>query len=203
MQIDPTFTERLGHGATATSSFMRALDFATVPGARAGVVQLTALARALAQAPRLWQPLVRHDPVERWYAHLLHNDVLEIWLIGWEVGQDIELHDHGDSSGAVVVCDGALDEQHTRLGGVEPLRARRHDRSATFDFGPGYVHSLGNPGPDPATSVHVYAPPLARMRFYEYAGGYLRCTRSLPVAGPDPGVRRRRRAQPVTNGMVS
>lgn len=190
MYIDPAFADRMQAGAAAARPFRRLVDVAACANDAADIHHLRRIAHALAQAPQLWRPLARHDPDRRWYAHLLHTGTLEVWLIGWGVGQDTDLHDHGGSSGAVAVCGGALDEQHTVLGHRGSLRTRTHDRSALLEFGPTYVHNLGNIGPGPATSVHVYAPPLKCMNFYEHTDAGLHLMRSVPVDGPDPGVER-------------
>lgn len=200
MYFDPAFADRMHVDAAVAQPFRRLIDVAARSTHATDACHLRRIAHALAQAPQLWRPLVRHDPDRRWYAHLLHTAAFEIWLIGWEVGQDTDLHDHGGSSGAVAVCDGALDEQHTVLGHRGPLRARTHDRSAVLEFGPTYVHNLGNIGPGTATSVHVYAPPLVCMNFYEPTDVGLHLMRSVPVAGPDPGVER---PVTITAGLAS
>jgi hypothetical protein len=50
------------------------------------------------------------------------------------------------------------------------------------------VHDLRNPGPAPATSIHVYAPPLASMTYYGHdADGTLRPGRTERVRPGRPG----------------
>ncbi|CAN5920765.1 hypothetical protein BH23ACT10_BH23ACT10_12590 [soil metagenome] len=188
MYIDPAFAARMQVDAAAAQPFRQLVDAAGRTTDTAGVHHLRRIAYTLAQAPQLWRPLAHHDPHRRWYAHLMHTMTFEVWLIGWDVGQDTDLHDHGGSSGAVAVCDGTLDEQHTVLGRGGSLRTRTHARSTVLEFGSTYVHNLGNTGPATATSVHVYAPPLHCMNFYEHTDAGLRPLRSVPVAGPDPGV---------------
>ena len=60
----------------------------------------------------LWRPVVRHDPVRRWYGRLHTSPTLEVWLLGWVGGQDTRLHDHGGSSGAFSVVEGTLGEEY-------------------------------------------------------------------------------------------
>lgn len=43
--------------------------------------------------------------------------------------------------------------------------------SVTFDIA--HVHEMVNLGPDPAISVHVYAPRLTTMTYYEFRNGIL------------------------------
>jgi hypothetical protein len=47
------------------------------------------------------------------------------------------------------------------------------------------VHDVVNAGDEPAVSVHVYAPPLVAMTFYEVAGDAVRPVRTeaVPPAG--------------------
>jgi rhodanese-related sulfurtransferase len=148
--------------------------------------RLARIVAALAADRALWRPAVRHDPLSRWYARLHADDAVETWLIGWEVGQDTRLHDHGGARGAFAVCQGRLTEDYTPAGGPV-LRRRVHDTGARQAFGAAYVHNLCNEGPAPATSVHAYSPPLRTMRFHDLVDGRLVPTGSVWVAGPEPG----------------
>ena len=129
------------------------------------------IARALADTPELWWPLVRRESGRRWYVPIFENDDVEAWLLGWPVGEGIELHDHGSSSGALVVVDGTLLETSVqachwvRPGGR--LRHRRLTGGALVSFGPDYIHDVVNGGTGPALSIHVYSPRLTSMTFYE------------------------------------
>jgi len=84
----------------------------------------------------------------------------------------------------VVVTAGALLEDRF------DLPERRVQRSHWTDgvlhvIRPWSCHRVRNPGPDPATSIHVYAPPLASMTYYEVGpGGTLRPTQTMAVAAP-------------------
>src|ERR1700704_4464507 len=70
------------------------------------------IARRLAKSPEIWWPRCRRDSGRRWYAPLVEEEDFEAWLLGWPVGQGIELHDHGSSSGALVVVEGTLTETY-------------------------------------------------------------------------------------------
>ena len=54
------------------------------------------------------------DPYERCWRTIVANQHLEAWVVAWPVGGAIELHDHGDSAGAVVVARGTLSETSVR-----------------------------------------------------------------------------------------
>lgn len=105
---------------------------------------------------------------ERTWVLLAVTDLFEAWAIGWPAGGAIELHDHGHSSGAVVVAAGSLTETTVRSTsqgmtafGTHHISAGEHRR-----FGSRYVHDLTNDRDEQAISVHVYGPRLATMTYY-------------------------------------
>ena len=82
--------------------------------------ELEALGGELAASPELWLPLVRHDPQSRVLVQLRRDHHIEAWLICWMPSQDVGLHDHDVSVGAVHVVDGAVAEERMVLGrGIE------------------------------------------------------------------------------------
>ncbi len=102
----------------------------------------------------------------RSYELLELTDDFEVWAIHWPVGGQLELHDHGGSSGAFWVAHGSLHESAlARHGG---LRQRRVEPSNGVAFGPDYIHDVVNLGPAPVTSVHAYSPPMPGMTFYRH-----------------------------------
>lgn len=129
-------------------------------------------ARRLATHDDLWRPHLDFDPAARYYRRLLADGDHEVWLLTWLPGQGTPWHDHGGSAGAFVVLQGALVEQSAAHGLVRGLR-RIHRRGASHGFGADYVHRVTNEGPDPAVSLHVYAPRLERMHDYEDRDGVL------------------------------
>lgn len=90
----------------------------------------------------------------------------EAWAIAWARGGDIELHDHGDSHGVLTVVRGELTESYTtRLD--HPLCTRKLGARMTIAFGADHIHDIVNLGDTLAMSVHVYAPHLSSMTFYD------------------------------------
>src|SRR5690348_3260642 len=69
--------------------------------------ELRRLARRMS-ARATWEGL--DSVVERSWRLLARTDMYDAWLIAWPAGGAIELHDHGGSSGAIVVVSGALTE---------------------------------------------------------------------------------------------
>src|SRR5437868_7009666 len=130
-----------------------------------------AIARELAHAPEVWWPRVRRAGGGRWYEPLLETDDFEAWLLGWPVGEGIELHDHGSSSGALVVVEGRLSETYVAASDwVRPGARLRHRLLAEGElvaFGPDHIHDVVNGGDRQALSIHIYSPRLRSMTFYE------------------------------------
>lgn len=104
---------------------------------------------------------------DRAYSRLLLTEAYEVWLIAWAPGGALDLHDHGGSSGRLVVLEGELRECFTDRERPAPLRTTRIQAGQSLTVGPDRVHGVWNPGPARALSVHVYAPPLTTMTFYD------------------------------------
>ncbi len=133
------------------------------------IASLASVARELAESPEHWWPKVRRAGGTRWYEPLAEEPGFEAWLLGWPLGQGIELHDHGSSSGALVVVEGILSETHVGRGGH--LFHRRLLEGDLVSFGPDHIHDVVNAGPGRALSIHVYSPRLRSMTFYENRPG--------------------------------
>jgi predicted metal-dependent enzyme (double-stranded beta helix superfamily) len=118
----------------------------------------------MAAATPLWRAHVRHDPTERRPVRLLATPAYEVWVIGWTKGQAVPLHDHGEAAGAVAVVEGRLTERTVEDG---RLRETRLDAGTVHRLPPDRVHEVANDDEVPATSIHVYSPPLSTMRSYE------------------------------------
>ena len=145
---------------------------------------LADIGRGLAASPSLWRPHAHHRPDDRRPVRLLATDHYEAWVIGWTQGQGVELHDHGDSVGTLTVIEGRLDELVLDHGG---LRRRPLVAGSTATLPAGLVHDVVAPRTAPATSLHVYSPPLRSMTFYAADGRRLRTEPvepELPVVRP-------------------
>jgi hypothetical protein len=158
-----------GDAAVNTSVERLALPV-LIPPTAAG---LSDLARVLAERVDIWQPLVRFEERERFYARLAGQRGWEAWLLTWLPGQRTGLHDHGDSAGAFIVVSGVLEEfAATRTGnGTTHLRREAFTPRHVRPFGRRHVHEVVNSAGVPAISLHVYAPVLTRMRRLRIDGG--------------------------------
>ena len=149
---------------------------------------LLAITRELARDHETWRALAQHTPRERWFTRLAAHDDHDVWLIGWDSYQGVDLHDHGGSSGALYVVEGELLETSTRRDGGVYLAQQHLPAGTARAFGAGHVHRVVNPSAAVATSVHVYSPPLETMDFYASDGGTLAATHSEPALGTRSGL---------------
>lgn len=152
---------------------------------------LADVAGGLAAAEDLWRPHLRHDPYDRPSVRLLASDQYDAWLIGWTPGQQVELHDHGASAGALALIEGELREVTAHRG---LLAHRTISAGDTVELPLGLVHDVVGAGAGPATSIHVYSPPLSEMSFYDATGRTK--LRTVTVEGEEP-VTDLRRAAPA------
>jgi Cysteine dioxygenase type I len=125
---------------------------------------LRAIAAGLAEVTVPWEIRTGEVPSERCYERLLVTPAYEAWVICWPAGTALDLHDHGGSVGAFSVVAGRLDEDRVDDGHVS---GRRLGPGDTASFGPSCVHAVSNRGDQPATSIHVYSPPLECMDYYD------------------------------------
>lgn len=115
--------------------------------------------------------MVKPEPDRRWYTRLHLDGAYDVWLLGWDRAQGIDLHDHGGSAGAFCVIEGELVEAYTDRQAQGRVRRRHLAAGETVSFGAHHVHDLLNPGSGVAVTVHAYSPPLATMTFYDDAPG--------------------------------
>jgi hypothetical protein len=145
----------------------------SAPQHELGIQQLVTIARKLAGSGRWDHDL--ENPTERCWKLLAASDSYEAWVIAWPSGGLIELHDHGDSAGAVVVSSGTLVEHAATMGtqGSVISKSSVLRTGIATTFGAGYVHDIVNLSDSPAISVHVYSPRLTSMTYYSVNGGRL------------------------------
>jgi hypothetical protein len=128
--------------------------------------ELLRAARELATERDRWLALVEHRPDERWFARVAADADHDVWLIGWDSFQGVELHDHGGAAGVLYVVDGTLQETSAARGRPGRLTEQTLAVGTAREFGADHVHRVVNPSARPATSLHLYSPPLEAMEFY-------------------------------------
>lgn len=144
---------------------------------------LVEIAKGIAASP-LWAEHANHDH-DRRPVRLLATPSYEVWVLGWVAGQSVELHDHGDSAAAIVVTEGTLTEI-VAPGPIDTSSRIVLPAGAVRAIPAGVVHDVLNLHPAPATSIHVYSPPLASMTFYDPVDG--RPMRTEPVEPEVPAL---------------
>jgi hypothetical protein len=130
---------------------------------------LLAVAEGFAHSATTWPGM--DDPSGRCWRTIAATDRFEAWVVAWPVGANIELHDHGGSSGAIVIASGTLVETSVRPDDDGKLIATSLSihTGGHVVFGAGHVHDLVNHGPGPVLSVHVYSPVLSAMTYFDWS----------------------------------
>ena len=143
------------------------LDVAASPDAASlDGSELAEVTRRVAGAGH-WESLVRHNPDRRFHERIIVTALYDAWLIGWSPGQAVPAHDHGASVGALVVTRGQLSETTWPHGAEQPLTRTANSRDEPMVFPPGHIHAVANLHGAPATSIHLYSPPLDTMRWFD------------------------------------
>jgi rhodanese-related sulfurtransferase/mannose-6-phosphate isomerase-like protein (cupin superfamily) len=125
---------------------------------------LVELASCLALAGEAcWGAGFERHPTARTGQRIVATDAYDVWLLSWPAGTEISPHGHGDSEAAFAVVSGVLHETRWHEGRRETRVVRRGECVAV---GRDVVHEVRPDGAE-ALSVHVYAPPLARMEFFD------------------------------------
>jgi mannose-6-phosphate isomerase-like protein (cupin superfamily) len=154
---------------------IRTLDRLSLP-------DLVDLVRYYAEAPDLWRPEIRFRAESRWWTRLHSDDDSDVWLLTWMRDQTTELHDHGGSTAAFTVVQGALEEVRADPSGALTATELRPGR--TQWVAPGVVHDVRNVSVLPAVSIHAYSPPLTSMTYYAQRSGGLVPVKT--VSGREP-----------------
>lgn len=149
--------------------------------------ELHTITSHLAVQEDLWRPQIEHDPTTRWRSQLLWSPQVEIWLTGWDAGQAVELHDHGDAHGAFTLCEGTLEvRQGSRRRPRDGIRQRTLRAGDTFTFDDEHILEVANRSTTPATTIHAYSPALTAMNIYEIVAGELVVARRELATDPEP-----------------
>jgi quercetin dioxygenase-like cupin family protein len=118
-------------------------------------------------------------PPGAWQVPLLLAPDIAAWLLGWPAGFVTPAHDHGGSTVALTVLEGALTEECLDPTIWTTCRRTTWRAGATTVFPSGHVHVLGATGDRPAVAVHAFTPRWARWSAGDAAG--------VPLAGGSLG----------------
>jgi predicted metal-dependent enzyme (double-stranded beta helix superfamily) len=154
------------------------------------LADLTALVRAVAADPSIWEPKLQlPHGTERWWTRLSSDSRVDVWLLSWLPGHTTDLHDHGDSAAAFTVVRGRLAESRVDRYGRRTSIVRKPGPVAWL--APGILHDVRGAGIEPAVSIHAYSRPLTRMNYYAADDrGRLRIVRSVETHEPEEELQR-------------
>ena len=154
---------------------MQILAFAPIPPARTLPETLVPLPPRLLSALAInhasiasFESIDEPEAGERHSARVFCSESHDIWLIRWGAGSRTELHDHGDSAGALYVVGGQLVEHRPNPAGRGPQLRRVLRALDDRPMPPTHVHEIANESDTVATSVHAYSPPLATMNHFHF-----------------------------------
>jgi mannose-6-phosphate isomerase-like protein (cupin superfamily) len=118
------------------------------------------IAAGLAHIDRCVPPSPDRDEWTPRSLRLIATRDYDVWLITWPPGSEIGCHDHEGATSVVRLVSGSL---------VEFLGARRQTLhpGASVVTPPHTAHRLHNPQVVPATSLHVYSPPLTAVTYLD------------------------------------
>jgi mannose-6-phosphate isomerase-like protein (cupin superfamily) len=119
---------------------------------------LSGIARELAARESAWRGRVRFTAPNRHAALVAADATHEAWLLCWLPGQHTGTHDHAGSLAALCVVRGQLELTARRAPADRPAGPVSLRAGQVRVIGSGDVHQVRNQGPEPALSIHVYAP---------------------------------------------
>ncbi|HEY2736097.1 MAG TPA: cysteine dioxygenase family protein [Polyangiales bacterium] len=102
----------------------------------------------------------------RSYLRLPTRADCEAWLICWPIGSSAPLHDHGGADGVAAVLTGQLHERRY-LASAQRWIEQAWKPGAIIELAVPTCHAVHNLEPRVSYSIHVYAPRLDSMTFYE------------------------------------
>ena len=117
--------------------------------------------------------LLRFDS-QSYCRNLVHRGPsYEALVLCWRPGQASPIHDHGGSSCAFRIVEGAGSESMFALGegGAHPTGRRTLSTGTVCSSRDEEIHELANHGAGDLVTLHVYSPALDHLRTYRRAPG--------------------------------
>lgn len=134
--------------------------------------ELDALLRRLDLEPEELRGHLKFKPNTYTRHRLFRSDLCEMLVLCWLPGQRTAIHDHNGSYGAILICEGAMEEEIFRLNETGEVEFETmHARAAGDVTGTDVpdIHRIGNPeqSTERMVTIHVYAPPLRVINTYQ------------------------------------
>ncbi len=135
------------------------------------------LTRMLAIDPAIIERRVAFS--QRAYARnfVVRSPEFELLVLCWEPGQTTTVHDHAGSLNFIRVHHGRLTSRlfaRSTDGGLDLVSEETLEPAAHTAVDRPEIHQLANLSNDRLITVHVYAPPLRKLRVYDVDTGRAR-----------------------------
>lgn len=122
--------------------------------------------------PKDWKTIAMWNDVKYTRQQIFASEDFEILLLCWKEGQFSDVHSHGDSHCWLTTLQGPVEEHQYSIGDCKPCHIKTrpvdvHQTAYINDFVA--LHAVGSPLMDisqGAVTLHVYAPPLRKMKVY-------------------------------------
>lgn len=101
---------------------------------------------------------------------LRRTDAYEVLVLCWSPGQRSPIHDHAQSTCGVRVISGeAVETRFDRDadGFLHPVAVERFPEGSTAGSQDADIHEIANASDRDLVTLHVYSPPLGRMKTYD------------------------------------
>jgi cysteine dioxygenase len=134
--------------------------------------ELDALLRRVRPEPEELRPHLGFKPHTYTRHRVFRSDLCEMLVLCWLPGHRTAIHDHNGSYGAILICEGSMEEEIFALNEAgEVVPAETHARAAGEVTGTDVpdIHRIGNAdgSVDRMVTIHVYAPPLRVINTYQ------------------------------------
>lgn len=100
---------------------------------------------------------------------LLQTPAVEVLVMGFHARNECPPHDHGGSDGLVLVCGGTAAHSiyRRKQSNLTLVERALEPVGSILDAPVDCVHAMGNPGPEPLITLHVYWPPIEHMTVFD------------------------------------
>jgi cysteine dioxygenase len=134
--------------------------------------ELDALLRKLELEPEELNGHLGFKPHTYTRRRVFRSDLCEMLVLCWLPGHRTAIHDHNGSYGAILICEGTLEEEMFALNAAGEVEFEvMHTRAAGDVTGTDVpdIHRIGNAerNTERMISIHIYAPPLRVINTYQ------------------------------------
>lgn len=146
-----------------------------LPSQQFNVAKLVALFSRLKVTDQEINKLINYSPDNYTRNLFFKCDRFEVIVMGWNGYQQSPIHDHAQSFSVEYIYSGRI--INTNYHSIAPESTSVYQgASETISHGqviyglPGEIHRIVNPDATPATSIHLYAPPLTHIQCFNEPG---------------------------------